>query len=71
MPFVITHWINLVAMVFLIFTLLYTPCVAAISTIRNEMGGRGAAIAVVVLQCVIAWFIAFLTYQLGLLLGLA
>ena len=52
-------------------TLLYTPCVAAISTIRNEMGGRGAAIAVVAIQCAIAWCIAFLVYQLGYLAGLA
>lgn len=59
------------AMIFLIFTLLYTPCVAAISTIRNEMGGRGAAVAVVVIQCAIAWCIAFLVYQLGTLAGLA
>ena len=42
----------------LVFCLLYTPCVAAIATIRRELGGRWAAF-VVVLQCVIAWLCAF------------
>ena len=42
----------------LVFCLLYTPCVAAIATIRRELGGRWAAF-VVVLQCLIAWLCAF------------
>jgi ferrous iron transport protein B len=46
------------AWVFLVFTLLYTPCVAAISAVRNELGGRYAA-WVVIMQCCIAWVVAF------------
>ena len=42
----------------LVFCLLYTPCVAAIATIRRELGGRWATF-VVVLQCVIAWLCAY------------
>ena len=43
----------------LVFCLLYTPCVAAIATIRRELGGRWA-LFVVVMQCLIAWLVAFL-----------
>lgn len=46
------------AMVFLIFTLLYTPCVAAISSVKRELG-RNWAVIVVLLQCSIAWIVAF------------
>ena len=46
------------AIVFLVFTLLYTPCVAAISSVKRELGGKWAMI-VVLLQCAIAWLIAF------------
>ncbi|MGI6721028.1 MAG: ferrous iron transport protein B [Anaerovoracaceae bacterium] len=48
----------------LIFCLLYTPCVAAIASIRRELGGRWA-IMVVILQCVIAWIAAFIAYLIG------
>ena len=48
------------AFVFLVFTLLYTPCVAAIASVRREMGTRRAAVMVAFIQCVIAWIIAFL-----------
>ena len=44
----------------LVFSLLYTPCVAAIAAIRRELGNRWA-IGVVVWQCAIAWIMAFLT----------
>lgn len=47
------------AFVFLVFSLLYTPCVAAVSAVKRELG-RGRAAGVVVLQCVIAWIVAFL-----------
>ncbi len=47
----------------LIFSLLYTPCVAAIATIRREMGRRWAA-GVVIWQCMIAWLVAFIAYSL-------
>ncbi len=53
------------AISFLIFTLLYTPCIAAVASIRREMGSRREA-AVVILQCVIAWLAAFLAYHAAL-----
>ena len=46
------------AIVFLVFTLLYTPCVAAISSVKRELGGKWA-IGVVILQCAVAWLVAF------------
>ena len=48
----------------LIFSLLYTPCVAAISSVRRELGDRWA-IYVVIFQCVIAWFVAWLGYLIA------
>lgn len=54
----------------LVFSLLYTPCVAAISSIRRELGGRWA-LAVVLLQCSIAWVAAFAVRIVGLLLGMS
>ena len=54
----------------LVFSLLYTPCVAAISSIKRELGGKWA-VGVVVTQCVIAWIAAFLVRLIGLLLGVA
>ena len=45
----------------LIFSLLYTPCVAAIAVVRRELGGKWA-LFVVVFQCVLAWLFAFITY---------
>ena len=59
------------ATVFLVFTLLYTPCVAAISTVKHEMGSAKAATVTVVLQCAIAWMVAFLVRLLGTLVGLS
>ena len=59
------------ATVFLVFTLLYTPCVAAISTVKHEMGSAKAAAVTVVLQCAIAWMVAFLVRLLGTLVGLS
>lgn len=53
------------AVSFLVFTLLYTPCVAAIAAIRREMGKTSQAVLVVCLQCIVAWLVAFLVYQLG------
>ena len=57
------------AVVFLVFTLLYTPCVAAIATVKREMGGRGAAVITVVMQCLIAWVVAFAVRMIGLAIG--
>lgn len=49
------------AMSFLVFCLLYTPCVAAIASVKKELGGKWAAY-VVVIQCVVAWIAALITY---------
>ena len=53
---------------FLIFTLLYTPCVAAVATIRRELGSTLQTVGVVLMQCVVAWLAAGIWYQLGCLL---
>lgn len=52
----------------LVFCLLYTPCVAAIASIKRELGGKWA-VGVVVGQCVVAWVAALLVRTVGLLLG--
>lgn len=51
----------------LVFCLLYTPCVAAIASIRRELGGRWA-FAVVLMQCAIAWIASFVVYLIGSLI---
>ncbi len=51
----------------LVFCLLYTPCVAAIASVKRELGGKWAA-AMAVGQCVIAWIASFVIYQIGMLL---
>ncbi|MGN1141764.1 MAG: nucleoside recognition domain-containing protein, partial [Oliverpabstia sp.] len=53
----------------LVFCLLYTPCVAAIASIKRELGGKWAT-GVVIGQCVIAWIAAIIVRGIGLLLGL-
>ncbi|MEI8199979.1 MAG: ferrous iron transport protein B [Eubacteriales bacterium] len=55
----------LAAYSFLVFTLLYTPCVAAVSAISREMHSRWIAVGLVVYQTAIAWVAAFAVYQLG------
>lgn len=57
------------AAVFLVFTLLYTPCVAAIASVKRELGGKWA-VFVVVIQCVIAWLVAFAVHLAGMGFGL-
>ena len=52
------------ALSFLVFCLLYTPCVAAIASIRRELG-RGWSALVVLFQCVVAWIAAFLVHLIG------
>ena len=52
------------AYVFLIFCVLYTPCIATIATVRRELGKR-YALLVVFLQCSIAWVVAFLIHIVG------
>ena len=58
------------AVVFLVFTLLYTPCVAAIAAVRRELGSKRAAAGVALLQCALAWVVAFVVHCVGALLGL-
>ena len=58
------------AFTFLVFTLLYTPCVAAIATVKKETNGRTAA-KLVVAQCAVAWVVAFLVHAACLLVGAA
>ena len=50
---------------FLTFCLLYTPCVAAVATIRRELGSKWKTVAVVIAQCLVAWLAALLVYQIG------
>lgn len=50
---------------FLTFTLLYTPCVAAIAAVKREMNSTVAAICVAAMQCGIAWVCAMAVYQIG------
>lgn len=60
----------LAAMSLLVFSLLYTPCVAAIASIRRELGSRWA-VGVVLWQCMIAWCAALLVRMIGMLFGLS
>lgn len=57
----------LAAFTFMVFCLLYTPCIAAVATIRKEQG-RGAAILMVLFQCVVAWLIAWAVHLIGSIL---
>ena len=52
------------ALSFLVFTLLYTPCVAAIAAIRREVGSAWRAAAICLSQCCVAWLCAFAVYGL-------
>ena len=53
------------AVSFLVFTLLYTPCVAAIAAIRREMNSTIRTVVIVILQCVVAWVMAAIVYHVG------
>lgn len=53
---------------FLAFCLLYTPCVAAVSTIKTELKSGWKTVGVVFAQCLVAWLAAFMVYHVGLLL---
>ena len=53
----------------LVFSLLYTPCVAAIASVKRELGGKWAA-GVVVWQCVVAWVAALIVHLIGVLAGM-
>ncbi len=57
----------LTAFAFLTFTLLYTPCVAAINAVKSEMGSAKSALGVILYQCGFAWIISFIVYHGGLI----
>ena len=59
----------LAAVSLLVFSLLYTPCVAAVSSIKRELGGKWA-LYVVIEQCVIAWIVALVVRLLGMAIGI-
>jgi len=65
-----TLFSSLSAFSFLVFTLLYTPCVAAIATVKREYGSVKGLIFIIVYQTAIAWLAAFCVYQVGSLLGI-
>ena len=56
------------AVSFLVFTLLYTPCVAAVATIRRELGSGLKTVGVVLLQCAVAWLASYAAFLIGGLL---
>ena len=56
------------AVSFLVFTLLYTPCVAAVATIRRELDSGLKTVGVVVMQCAVAWLAAYAAFLVGGLL---
>ena len=53
----------------LVFSLLYTPCVAAIASVKRELGAKWAVI-VVVWQCLVAWIVAFIARAVCLVCGI-
>lgn len=56
---------TLSAISFLVFTLLYTPCVAAVATVKRELGSWTKTVGFVVLQCAVAWIVSFVIYSVG------
>lgn len=56
------------AVSFLVFSLLYTPCVAAVAAVRREMNSSFAALSFVLIQCAAAWVAAFAVYNIGMLI---
>ncbi len=60
---------TLAAVSMLVFSLLYTPCVAAVASIKRELGGRWA-LYIVLWQCAVAWVVALIARMIGMLLGL-
>jgi ferrous iron transport protein B len=54
---------------FMVFVLLYVPCLAALFTIKKESGSWKFTIFAAVLMLVVAWIVSFIVYQGGLLLG--
>ena len=61
---------SLTAVSLLIFSLLYTPCIAAVAAVKRELGLKWA-VALVIWQCAIAWVIATAVYLIGTAVGFA
>ena len=59
---------SLSAASFLAFTLLYTPCVAAIAAIKHEYESTWKTLLIVIMQCTIAWIVAFIVFNIGKLI---
>jgi len=55
----------LTAFSFLIFTLLYTPCLATVATIRKEFNSSVKAVFIVLFQCIVAWTVSFIFFNIG------
>ena len=53
---------------FLTFILLYTPCVAAVTAVKNELRSARAAAGIAALQCIVAWIFSFIVYHIAVLL---
>ena len=60
---------SLTAASILVFSLLYTPCVAAIASVKRELGAKWE-VGVVIWQCVIAWIAALIVHLIGLFVGI-
>ena len=56
------------AIIFLVFSLLYTPCIAAIAAVKRELGTKGAVL-LVLMQCAIAWIVCLIVRLIGLPFG--
>ena len=50
---------------FLVFTLLYMPCVATLGAVKRELGGWGYALLVVLFQTTVAWIVSFMIFRVG------
>ena len=66
-PILSTMFTPLQTISFLVFTLLYMPCVAAMAAVKRELGGYRKAIAAMAYQTAFAWIVAFVVYSFGLL----
>lgn len=64
-----TIFTNASAISFMVFTLLYTPCVAAIAAVKRELGSGFLATGVALMQCVVAWVVSFGIYHIVLLIA--
>ena len=59
----------LTAYTFLVFCLLYPPCIASIATMRKELESRSSTVAIIIYELGIAWVVAFVVRHIGLMLG--